>query len=1038
MPLTLPSNVQTQRASSGNKPVFLMEIVLSTGTLYLNDSGVTVTIDGTDYVGGLIRRIREIRMGRTIEVNSLMVELVNAPVWSSSQRFTEKIKPVGSAPFENVTVRIYQWFRDLSDAADKVLYFSGKASDPQYGTDDVFTFTVSDILGTRARLVGYEINRTDFSTCPDASIGKVIPVPYGSAVEYPVPQVAGGAVTKLARNSKTTDTVLYLEDASLFPASGSVVIDEELIAYASKNTGVTPHQLTGLTRTSGAADHAPGAVVEQYGTTDYALSLFAVKSTGAQLVVTGEAEDQRVILGTQGAESAVWQSYAIVTASVGGYTVQLLRFGSSGAGYRPRIRIRENRLEQEEIQFDDYSSSSVAGSLGAFPAVKDTTYWNGDNYASLKSGKATLKFKRNTNDVLSNGRILAEAFLVVDFAKVGGSPVATVKCGSTTLGTLSAGDFPPTSLKRVRDALIDKQASPRNNQVLTGIKTTRGNPDIFVYDPGPTAAADATKLYLVSTIPQPFMPAYNLGSGTPPGPKRITEGAAVCYQYVGYNKTYSKTYKHPIKIKYTWGTTDHIGNDKDLIRAVKISVRHGGTGLNSSTYAEGASSTASFYAKLYVGPSTAYLVNNSTYSFARSKTVKVDTTGWIDISSRGMRVEDLRHSNTKFEIDPATDKALELGEIIIEFQIQSFDDGTNPVTGADSYGRGGANYTDLHSVKAFRLENIGATDQIDDFSKIYGKQFEIAGSSFSGGSEIRIYGVYLVVAYWNTKVVPVEKLYVQLDGVVDNGSGTYTGTPNALIDRPGWVMNHALRNLMGYSTSDMDLTSLSTLNTDLNSALGGTFTWAGVLLELWDIYDLLRQWATEARCTIFHKAGVFHARFMPTSIGTADKALTNADLVARKGGENFAPHVSVRHSPLHEVVNNISVYYAKDLTREDTYAGVTSATDSGSISDYGTRRGTVGLVDGGRFRALFLAAASIAANIRDFLLSRYKTPKREITVEADIAQLEIHPGDTVQLTTDLNISAVKGVVEEAERSGGSADVTGTPQRDRFSLTIREV
>jgi len=160
-------------------------------------------------------------------------------------------------------VTISQIFNGATLAADEITEWEGKIEDFPTMKQDVVGMTC--IGYDLSILASFEHTTVSFSNYPGADpdeVGKMLPVVYGEAKKVPFIAADVGSMTTTTEDLDTTETVIDVTDASLFPTSGTIQIDSEEIDY----TGTTATQFTGCTRgvnDTDASEHDPAATVAE-------------------------------------------------------------------------------------------------------------------------------------------------------------------------------------------------------------------------------------------------------------------------------------------------------------------------------------------------------------------------------------------------------------------------------------------------------------------------------------------------------------------------------------------------------------------------------------------------------------------------------------------------------------------------------------------------------------------------------------------------------------------------------------------------------
>ena len=165
-----------------------------------------------------------------------------------------------------------------------------------------------------------------------------------------------------------------------------------------------------------------------------------------------------------------------------------------------------------------------------------------------------------------------------------------------------------------------------------------------------------------------------------------------------------------------------------------------------------------------------------------------------------------------------------------------------------------------------------------------------------------------------------------VDGQPDDGSGTYTGTPSALIECPDHVFKYLLVGLLGESAADIGA-SFATSGT----SYGSTYKLGFVLHEVAVEADaLLQELAFQCRSKFTEWRGKFELMYQGTAPAAA-LTFTDDDILSEPVF-GFTPEVDIK--------NRIYAHYARDYRTgagADGCDGVESASDTTSITSNGER-----------------------------------------------------------------------------------------------------
>jgi len=218
-------------------------------------------------------------------------------------------------------------------------------------------------------------------------------------------------------------------------------------------------------------------------------------------------------------------------------------------------------------------------------------------------------------------------------------------------------------------------------------------------------------------------------------------------------------------------------------------------------------------------------------------------------------------------------------------------------------------------------------------------------------------------------------------GYKDDGSGTYTGTADALIERAPDVIQHLLRVPGGVPSAYVDAASFAQARDDQASY----YKLSGVITERTNILkEALLALCGQSALKLDFPVDKFTARALPATYPAPPKTLTEA---------RVAPgSLRVFAGPVSDIINSGNVRYGRDWSvgrSERAYTGVIAFSDSASITKYGERKQDT------RFWFDFIDGdnTAMAQDQADFWLARLKEPPRMAGLRAYLDEYEILPGD---------------------------------------------
>lgn len=266
------SGLDTAKAKTGTRPAYLLELGASPvrlSTRAIND-GTHAYTAGVISFGPIACGNDRLSGGETY--NRAAIRLVyDAAVMDEC---------LPGAP-----VSIYLWFDGEGLAsADRLLLFSGVIVEGMRQTREAIEIVAEGLGRSKGGNIGSPLDTTEWPDADPEAIGHIKPILFGTVAGAVCAAVDSGAVTTLPADITSAVTSIALTSAARFPASGTVQIGDEKIAY----TGKSGSTLTGCTRGSSgttAAAHSAGAIVVEVQTLyRYMIADHAIKSVSAVYV----------------------------------------------------------------------------------------------------------------------------------------------------------------------------------------------------------------------------------------------------------------------------------------------------------------------------------------------------------------------------------------------------------------------------------------------------------------------------------------------------------------------------------------------------------------------------------------------------------------------------------------------------------------------------------------------------------------------------------------------------------------------------------
>lgn len=224
-----------------------------------------------------------------------------------------------------------------------------------------------------------------------------------------------------------------------------------------------------------------------------------------------------------------------------------------------------------------------------------------------------------------------------------------------------------------------------------------------------------------------------------------------------------------------------------------------------------------------------------------------------------------------------------------------------------------------------------------------------------------------------------------IDGYQDDGSGTYTGTPSALIERPDHIFKHLIKGILSLADAQIDSTSYTASGT-----LYGTnsFALAVCLTEPPQLLQLFAKMAFQCRSLQFWEAGVHHLKYLNPG---------ESSVKTISGHRIDLNQLLLSYTMRTDIKNDLSAIYDKHWSGYGTdeiksEREIVEATSSDSITKYGE------LLK--EFIFDFITGSTMAQAILNWIKDLLYEPRLLSSLTGDPSLLELERGDVITLDVD--------------------------------------
>jgi hypothetical protein len=251
-------------------------------------------------------------------------------------------------------------------------------------------------------------------------------------------------------------------------------------------------------------------------------------------------------------------------------------------------------------------------------------------------------------------------------------------------------------------------------------------------------------------------------------------------------------------------------------------------------------------------------------------------------------------------------------------------------------------------------------------------------------------------------VLSEGRLYVSMHGVKDDGSGTYTGTPNALIQNPIYVISHFVQNY-GAPAGCCDVVTFSAASASLASAISGGYAFSFAWTKPVSFKAMIARLAFQCRCRIWMEGTTFKALFRPKTARASLFSVTTAMMGFRS--------VKVSYTAKDELVDDMKLSYNPDWSKGEPSVG-----NCLGICD----RSATYPVNNGIHRKTqwelmeMVPTAAMASDLRDFYIWQYGTRRLRIDWSGFSQAVAVERFDVLDLNHDAPVFGLESLLTETE------------------------
>lgn len=277
-----------------------------------------------------------------------------------------------------------------------------------------------------------------------------------------------------------------------------------------------------------------------------------------------------------------------------------------------------------------------------------------------------------------------------------------------------------------------------------------------------------------------------------------------------------------------------------------------------------------------------------------------------------------------------------------------------------------------------------------DWSWFNDRDIKVTYTGAADSQSIYVLHCFFDVEYRKRERFFSDDVTAEVNGLIDDSAGTYTGTAGQLITRPDHVIKKLLIGTGNMAAADIDTTSFDAAGARLDAK---GYTIDGVLRGDLTTKEAMKKVAFQSRTRPFFSAGKAKCRFVEAfDDWTYSKEITAADYQLNS--------ISIERQAARAVINRADLFYARTWTNdEDGPAGFeksTRASSARSIDAFGIR------TDGNKFLFDLVRAPAMAADLVQYYVDRLAFPSSYYTINGYLALFALEKEDKIKLTASFN------------------------------------
>ncbi len=291
------------------------------------------------------------------------------------------------------------------------------------------------------------------------------------------------------------------------------------------------------------------------------------------------------------------------------------------------------------------------------------------------------------------------------------------------------------------------------------------------------------------------------------------------------------------------------------------------------------------------------------------------------------------------------------------------------------------------------------TDQVNsDWSWFTGREVEIEYTGSSDGRTVFVLHTAFEIEYARRRLKATDAITADVNGLVDDASGSISGSSNTLLKRPDHVFLWSLKKILQLPDSAIDPASFSSAGDSLQTAVPGGYRLSGVIQNSATLKSIWEEWMVSSRCRLWwDAAGRARLLFRPINASTGlagQEVKTLGDSSVLLEPKSGKPRLRLVRGSGKAVSTLINLPYERNWNAgngQERFRNLISVQDTVQAELFGA------ITLPGDKPLDWCVDPDMAQDLAAFYLAELSRPLTSIECDVPLEHLDLEAGDVVKL-----------------------------------------